>query len=240
MLVLQDCINKLADFKAAFSQKYEMNKFKYSLLLIMIVTSYTSLAQNITKVVDKNASFIAISAESTTMGYKNITIILKDKKAAKFANNLREEMSLFAKWSNIAINNNITEYKKALLKTYNIDHILFDFDDKTYCAYAKSVDPMFIIDKDGNISLNIQGDFRGSIGTDYYMTTSGIIIGGGVVSGNSSESSLMKRVSFNYSINLLKDDIFPWLEKLDNLVTDLKTEKKELQKSEKQKEKLFK
>lgn len=206
----------------------------------MIVTSYTSLAQNITKVVDKNASFIAISAESATKGYKNITIILKDKNAAKFANNLREEMSIFAKWCNTAINNNITEYKKALQNTYKIDYILFDFDEKTYCAYTKSVDPMFVIDKEGIISLNIQGEFRGSIGTDYYVTTSGITIGGDIISGNFSESSLMKRVSFTYSINLLKDDIFPWLEKLDKLVTDLKAEKKELQKSERQKEKLFK
>lgn len=57
---------------------------------------------------------------------------------------------------------------------------------------------------------------------------------------NSGVSSLMKKVSFEYDINLPVDTIIPWLQDLDNKGHELIEEKKELKRAEKKKQKLFK
>ena len=50
----------------------------------------------------------------------------------------------------------------------------------------------------------------------------------------------MKKVSFDYYINLSTDDMIPWLEDLDTKSRELIEEKKEIKKAERKKAMLFK
>lgn len=212
---------------------------KYYLFFLSFVVSSFSSAQKITKVVDKDACFIGISAVSETEGYDNICIILRDKTSANFVRNLKLEMNKIGKWQRTAKKHQVTDFSKKLANDYSIDNILFDYDGHSYSAKSKSTDLFFVVDENGKSYLRIQKNYQGGIGTDYFSISSGIGVGGAVVTSVYSESSLMKRVSFNYIINIPLEDSVRWVEELDNKSRSLIEERKELKKAEKKKEKLF-
>lgn len=217
-----------------------MKILKYIFLFGVLCVNSAALAQKITKVVDKEVSFIAITAESKTAEYENINLILEGKSASKFSKALREEMKSFSNWFNTAKENNLTDFEKRLRNKYKIDHLLFDLNGHSYYTKAMYVDPKFVINKAGEFFLRIEGTYQGGIGTDYYSTSQGLSFDGRQASVNSGVSSLMKKVSFEYDINLPVDTIIPWLQDLDNKGHKLIEEKKELKRAEKKKQKLFK
>ena len=217
-----------------------MKRFKYIFLSVAFCVNSAALAQKITKVVDKEASFIAIEAESKTAGYENITLILEDDSPAYFCETLRADLKSFRKWYITAKDNHVTDFEKRLQKQYRIDHLLFDFDGHSYTTKSMFVHPTFVVDEVGEFFLRIKGSFNGGIGTDYYSTTKGLSFDGKQASVYSGETKLMKKVSFDYYINLSTDDMIPWLEDLDTKSRELIEEKKEIKKAERKKAMLFK
>jgi len=234
-----------------FFSMYLLHSIKAKPILLLVFFSFffnTLTAQNVKKIVYNDNMGISIGMTSETKGFDNIEVILSIDNTKKLSKKILKKMKKFGKWSKTAVNNNVTDFEKTLTEDLLIDCILFAHEDEDFLTNKNLIKTEFVIDNKGSIFLRLFGKYFGTIGTDIVASTIGSIgsisfIGQSIGYSSSEIQSLTeikKKVQFDYSLLIPKEEIFNFINKIENARREIIIEDKEMKLTQKWKKHLFK
>ncbi len=192
------------------------------LILLTFAFSLTLSAQEISEDKVDEKMVLVIDFHSESKKFENVKVLFNPKTAATLADKVRKFGDKVLSWSEKAIKNDVSKYRKPIPGTINYDHLMFDYDGNTNTSEDFFMVPAFDVDTEGNCYLLLRGYYEGANITALRNSR---------VAGD--KTRYQEECAFNFYVRINYKDINSWVNKVGRMADQVAMDQQKLKETKK-------
>jgi len=192
------------------------------LILLTLMLPLTLFAQEVSESQVDDKIVLVVNFNSESKDYTNMKVMFTTKTSASFVSKIRKFGEKVISWSEKAIKNDVSNFRKPIPGTVDYDHLEFEFDGSVNTSEGYFMVPSFDVDAEGKCHLLLRGYYEGANITTARNSR---------VAGD--KQRYQQKCAFNFFVRIPYNEINAWVDKVEKMSNQVAADQQKLKETKK-------